>query len=221
MWCCWGDRTLMDEERWWERWKKNEWQAISLQNPKLVINFGRKCPKTYPKLIEVQGPEVLMPGNLRLQWNTSGPDGLEKVGANNILCDHLEVGFTAKWPKKVSFDIKQLRWWSFGQRTNQDKMTTPYGFSTKSEMITTSVALCQKIPFSVILQWSQLQGDHIILPYLAPFATINHGARARGSFNDTYLRCHSAIYGRYICTYITHHHHLSSSSVLSPSSSCA
>jgi hypothetical protein len=27
-----------------------------------------------------------------------------------ILCDHLEVGFTAKWPKKVSFDIKQLRW---------------------------------------------------------------------------------------------------------------
>jgi hypothetical protein len=48
-------------------------------------------------------------------------------------------------------------------RTNQDKMTTPYGFSTKSERITTSVALCQKIPFSVILQWNQLQGDHGIL----------------------------------------------------------
>jgi hypothetical protein len=30
-----------------------------------------------------------------------------------IFRDHLEVGFTAKWPKKVSFDIKQLRWWLF------------------------------------------------------------------------------------------------------------
>jgi ABC-type enterochelin transport system substrate-binding protein len=46
-----------------EMGKENEWQAISRQNPKLVINFGRKCPKTYPKLTEVQGPEVLTPGN--------------------------------------------------------------------------------------------------------------------------------------------------------------
>jgi hypothetical protein len=30
-----------------------------------------------------------------------------------IFRDHLEVGFTAKWPKKVSFDIEQLRLWSF------------------------------------------------------------------------------------------------------------
>jgi hypothetical protein len=49
-------------------------------------------------------------------------------------------------------------------QNEQDKMTTPNGFSIKSETITTSVALCQKIvPFSVILQWSQLQGDHGIL----------------------------------------------------------
>jgi hypothetical protein len=43
--------------------KKEGRRAISRQNPKLVINFGQKCPKTYPKLTEVQSPEVLMPGN--------------------------------------------------------------------------------------------------------------------------------------------------------------
>jgi hypothetical protein len=49
------------------------------------------------------------------------------------------------------------------ERTKIKWLHTPYGFSTKSETITTSVALCQKILFSVILQWNQLQCDHIIL----------------------------------------------------------
>jgi hypothetical protein len=43
--------------------KKEGLRAISHQKPKLLINCGQKCPKTYPKLTEVQSPEVLTPGN--------------------------------------------------------------------------------------------------------------------------------------------------------------
>jgi hypothetical protein len=59
-----GDRRSIDDERGGgKEQKRNGWRAISRQNPKLVINFGQKCPKTYPKLTEVQSPEVLTPGN--------------------------------------------------------------------------------------------------------------------------------------------------------------